>query len=102
MNGNEIPTNPAIAMGNLSASLILSVLVEKNSSGSESRVNDARSGSPMSMFNVVVVLVGVVVVARRVILLLCEGVKDVAIARMAHRSRSDLSMVVVCCFECSA
>ena len=50
-----MPTNPAIAMGSFSPSDILSVSVWKNSSGSVSRVRALRSGSPMSMNNVVVV-----------------------------------------------
>ncbi|KAL9186677.1 hypothetical protein ACHAXT_005915 [Thalassiosira profunda] len=48
MNGSEIPTNPAMAIGIFSWSDILSVLVEKNSSGSFSRVSFSGASSPLN------------------------------------------------------
>eukprot|EP00525_Craspedostauros_australis_P000681 CAMPEP_0198109494 /NCGR_PEP_ID=MMETSP1442-20131203/1545_1 /TAXON_ID= /ORGANISM="Craspedostauros australis, Strain CCMP3328" /LENGTH=202 /DNA_ID=CAMNT_0043765189 /DNA_START=87 /DNA_END=695 /DNA_ORIENTATION=+ len=56
MNGREIPASPARAIGSFSSSVILSVLVWKNSSGSESLERDSRSGSPMNPLSLVVVV----------------------------------------------
>ncbi len=97
MNGNEIPTNPAIAMGSFSSSDILSVFVEKNSSGSSSRVNDLRSGSPPNpMLTEEGVRSGDDEVAEDTECTCdAEGAKAVATVAMASRTRRDLIMVLV-------
>lgn len=60
MNGREIPTSPASAIGIFSPSLILSISDEKYSSGSFSRVSfGGASPSSPKIFNIVLDCSGV-------------------------------------------
>eukprot|EP00518_Triparma_eleuthera_P021819 CAMPEP_0197550344 /NCGR_PEP_ID=MMETSP1320-20131121/3975_1 /TAXON_ID=91990 /ORGANISM="Bolidomonas sp., Strain RCC2347" /LENGTH=65 /DNA_ID=CAMNT_0043110705 /DNA_START=50 /DNA_END=243 /DNA_ORIENTATION=+ len=52
-NGRLIPASPASAMGIFSASDISSILEEKNSSGSASRVKGSRPSPPPKIERVV-------------------------------------------------
>ena len=86
-----MPTNPAIAIGIFSWSVILSVLVEKNSSGSFSRVNFLRSGSiPRPSLRMMAVR-GEDLWVRE---LVAVGAKAVAVARK-RRERKVRNMILV-------